>query len=118
MMFIPKCYTLRNEMYNPKKEIRKVRDKIRQWSSKLDYISNDEILNQVYETIMDHIDDEYFPVIDMQFYEETLEGWNLITHRNKLEKEYPRDFYEVLLEEKRAIREITKMMKEDDKHKW
>jgi hypothetical protein len=50
----------------------------------------------------------------MPFYAETMEGWKLVKYRNKLEKEYPRSFQQVLAEEKREIRETHKMMKEDD----
>jgi hypothetical protein len=54
----------------------------------------------------------------MKFYTEALEGWQLITRRNKLEKEYPREFAQVLSDERKEIRETLKMMKEDCKGKW
>ena len=53
--------------------------------------------------------------MDTRYYVETLEGWKLITFRDKLAKEYPREFKEVLLEEKKEIRETLKIIKEDDK---
>jgi hypothetical protein len=53
----------------------------------------------------------------MPFYAETMEGWKLVKYRNKLEKEYPRSFQQVLVEEKKEIREILKMTKEDDQSK-
>ena len=118
-MFEPKCYTLINKMYEPKKDIRRIRRKIYEWTSKLDnMLCEDKSIDIVFENIITHIDDIEFPAIHMEFYEETLKGWNLITHRNKLEKEYPNDFKEVLLEEREIIRETLKMMKEDDNHKW
>ena len=46
---IPKCYTLINKMYDPKKNIRMVQKKIREWVSKLDDISNDKQYNQIFE---------------------------------------------------------------------
>jgi hypothetical protein len=112
---IPKCYTLINKKYDPKKDIRMVRRKIHEWATNIDVINE---YNQIFENIIDHIDDTDFPIIDTQYYAETFEGWTLITHRNKLEKEYPREFKQVLLEEKKEIRETIKMMKEDDKTKW
>lgn len=118
-MFEPKCYTLINKMYEPKKDIRRVRRKIYEWTSKLDnMLCEDNSINSVFVNIIKYIDYTEFPAIHMEFYEETLEGWNLITHRNKLEKEYPNAFKELLLEERKIIRETLKMMKEDHKCKW
>jgi hypothetical protein len=105
-------------MYDPKEDIRMVQKKIREWVSKLDDISNDEQYNEIFENIIDNIHEAEFPVMDTRYYVEILEGWKLITYRNKLEKEYPREFKQVLLEEKKEIRETLKMMKEDDKTKY
>jgi len=112
---IPKCYTLINKKYDPTEDIRTVRRKIHEWMNKLDDISEDEQYNQIFEIIIRYVDETEFPVMDTQFYVETLEGWKLIVYRNKLEKVYPREFKQVILEEKREIRETLKMMKEDDK---
>jgi Fe-S-cluster formation regulator IscX/YfhJ len=103
-------------MYDPKKNIRMVQKKIREWVSKLDDISDDEKYNQIFENIIHYIDESDFPVIDTRYYVETLEGWKLITYRNKLEKEYPREFKQVLLEEKKEIRETLKMTKLDGRN--
>lgn len=116
-MFSPKTYTLKNQMYDPKKDIRQIRQQIREWTNILDGLG-DENIEMIFDNIITHIEDESFPMIDMQFYAETLEGWNLITRRNKLEKEYPREFAQVLSEERKEIRETLKMMKEDCKAKW
>ena len=40
---------------------------------------------------------------------------NISNIETNSKKEYPREFKEVLLEEKKEIRETLKMMKEDDK---
>jgi hypothetical protein len=112
---IPKCYTLINKKYDPTEDIRTVRRKIHEWMNKLDDISEDEQYNQIFEIIIQYVDETEFPVMDTQFYAETLEGWKLIVYRNKLEKLYPIEFKQVILEEKREIRETLKMMKEDDK---
>lgn len=110
-MFEPKCYTLINKMYEPKKDIRRVRRKIYEWINKLNNALCEGNHKIIFENIIKYIDDTEFPAIHMEFYEETLEGWNLITHRNKLEKE-------LLIEERKIIRETLKMMKEDHKCKW
>lgn len=114
-MFNPKCYTLINKKYDPTEDIRTVRRKIREWTTKIDVIND---YNQIFENIINNIDETDFPVIDTQYYEESLEGWKLITYRNRLEKEYPREFKQVISEEKKEIRESMKMMKEDDKYRW
>lgn len=107
-------------MYDPKKDIRQIRQQIREWTNKLDGLGQlgDENIEMIFDNIITHIEDESFPMIDMKFYNEALEGWNLITRRNKLEKEYPREFAQVLSEERKEIRETLKMMKEDCKTKW
>lgn len=112
---IPKCYTLINKMYDPKKEIRTIRRKIREWVSKLDDITDQHQYNQIFENIIRYVDETELPVMDIKYYAETLEGWKHVTYRNKLEKVYPREFKQVILEEKREFRETLKMMKEDDK---
>jgi hypothetical protein len=114
-MFNPKCYTLINKKYDPTEDIRMVRRKIREWTSNIDVINE---YNQIFENIIDHIDKTDLPVMDTRYYVETLEGWKLITYRNKLEKEYPREFKQIILEEKKEICETLKMMKEDDKTKY
>jgi hypothetical protein len=116
-MFKPKCYNLKNEMYNPKKDIIQTREKIRIWLNNIDILIDDENYDKIFENITKYIDNDDFPDIDMPFYAETMEGWKLVKYRNKLEKEYPRTFQQVLVEEKKEIREILKMMKEDDKSK-
>ena len=116
-MFQPKCYTLKNEMYNPKKDIINIREKIRTWLNNIDILIDDENYDKIFENITKYIDNDEFPNIDMPFYAETFEGWKLVKYRNKLEKEYPRSFQQVLSEEKKEIRETLKMMKEDDQSK-
>ena len=116
-MFNPKCYTLKNEMYNPRKDIIQTREKILIWLNKLDNIIDDCNYNTIFENITKYIDNDEFPNLDMPFYAETMEGWKLVKYRNKLEKEYPRSFQQVLVEEKKEIREILKMTKEDDQSK-
>jgi hypothetical protein len=116
-MFNPKCYTLKNEMYNPRKDIIQTREKILIWLNKLDNIIDDQYYNTIFENISKYINNDEFPNLEMPFYAETFEGWKLVTYRNKLEKEYPRCFKQVLAEERREIRETIKMMKEDDQTK-
>jgi hypothetical protein len=116
-MFKPKCYTLKNEMYNPRKDIIQTREKILIWLNKLDNIIDDQYYNTIFENISKYIDNHEFPNLDMPFYAETFEGWKLVTYRNKLEKEYPRCFKQILAEERREIRETIKMTKEDDQTK-
>jgi hypothetical protein len=111
-MFEPKCYTLINKMYNPCEDIRNNREKIREWIDKVDETAYDS----VFDNIEKYIDDSEFPVIDIPWYLETVEGWKLIAHRKKLEKDYPREFKKVLSEEKRELREMAKMSKEDHKN--
>lgn len=108
-MFEPKCYTLIDKMYNPEEDIRKNREKIREWLDALDETAYDN----VFDNIDKYINELQFPIVDIPWYMETVEGWKLISHRNKLEKDYPRQFKQVLLEEKRELREMTKMRKED-----
>lgn len=110
-MFQPKCYTLINKMYNPQEYIRKNREEIREW---LDTV-NESCYDDIFDNIEKYLCESEFPVIDIPWYMETVEGWRLITYRNKLEKEYPRDFKKVLAEEKRELRETAKMRKEDGK---
>jgi hypothetical protein len=116
-MFQPKTYTLVNKRYDPRVDIRSVRNQIHEWVTKLDDVPV-EISNIVFDNIDKYVDSHVFPVLDIPLYNETLEGWNLVTRRNKLEKEYPREFHQVLVEEKREIREHYKMMKEDCPNKW
>jgi len=100
-------------MYDPIVDIRSVRNEIHIWVTKLDDVSD-----IVFDNIDKYVDYDVFPVLDIPLYNETLEGWNLVTRRNKLEKEYPREFRQVLVEEKREIREHYRMMKEDCPNKW
>jgi ABC-type phosphate transport system auxiliary subunit len=116
-MFQPKTYTLINKRYDPRVDIRSVCNQIREWVTKLDDVQS-EISNIVFDNIDKYVDSNIFPVLDIPLYNETLEGWRLVTRRNKLEKEYPREFYQVLVEEKREIREHYRMMKEDNPEKW
>jgi len=116
-MFQPKTYTLINKRYDPRVDIRSVCNQIREWVTKLDDVQS-EISNIVFDNIDKYVDSDVFPVLDIPLYNETLEGWRLVTRRNKLEKEYPREFHQVLVEEKREIREHYRMMKEDNPEKW
>jgi hypothetical protein len=100
-------------MYDPKKEIIIVREKIRNWVSSLENILSVIEFNKILDKIILHIDNKFFLDKDMLYYKEALEGWQLIRHRNQLEKDYPRIFKKVINEEKREIRETFKMMKED-----
>ena len=96
-------------MYNPKKDIRKNREEIREWLDTVD----ESWYNDVFDNIEKYVSESQFPESDIPFYTETMEGWKLIRQRNKLEKEYPREFKQVLAEEKRELRETAKMRKED-----
>lgn len=117
-MFKPKCYTLINKMYDPIKDIRINREKIFEWSDRVADITSDaKQFNNIFELIGKYEECDTFPVINMQFYEETLEGWNLFIREKNLENDYPRHYKQVLLEERRRRREISKMMKEDDPNK-
>ena len=112
-MFNPKCYTLKNQMYDPKKEIIIVREQIRDWVKKLE--NNYSILefNSILDIIIIHINDDIFLETNLNYYEDSLEGWKYIKHRNQLEKDYPKIFKQVVNEEKKQIRETLKMLKED-----
>ena len=59
-MFNPKCYTLKNQMYDPKKEIIIIREQIRDWVKKLE--NNYSILefNSILDIIIIHINDDIF----------------------------------------------------------
>jgi len=116
-MFQPKTYTLINKRYDQRVDIWSVRNQMREWVTKLDDVPS-EISNIVFDNIDKYVDSDFFPVLDITLYNETLEGWILVTRRNKLEKEYPREFRQVLVEEKREIREHYRMMKEDCPNKW
>jgi hypothetical protein len=110
----PKCYTLINKMYDPTKDIRKNRNKIREWTNNLEKTFDDEQFDKIYETIVPYIGEKEFPSLDVPFYEEALEGWRLITRRNQLKKDYPRQYRQDSVDETREWQEIDKMMKEDD----
>ena len=106
-MFSPKCYTLINKMYDPKKDIIDVRNKLNEWNDKLG--ENLDEYNNIIQNIYLYIDCSEFPdMIDIPFYDETLEGWTLIKKLNKLKREYPRHYKQVLAEE---------VTKEDDQIK-
>jgi hypothetical protein len=96
-------------MYNPEEDIRKNREEIREWLDSVD----ESWYNDVFDNIDKYIGESEFPVVDIPWHMETVEGWRLITYRNKLEQEHPREFHRVALEEKREIRETEKMRKED-----
>ena len=113
-MFSPKCYTLINKMYNPKNEIRKVREKIHEWLGKIGDMLDAEEFNETFEKICSHIDDDNFLDIDVKYYEEIVEGRKIITLQNKLKNKYPNDFQQILAEERRREFERIKMMREDD----
>jgi len=98
-MFAPKCYTIINKLYEPKKDIRNVRNKLNEWNDHLDDMITDlEEFNKVFGIIYLYIERTHFPDIDIPFYKETMEGWKLIKERNRLKKEYPRQYREVLAE--------------------
>ena len=106
-------------MSETKNDIITVRGKIYDWTEKMMNITldNKQIVN-IFETLDRYKCETHFPLIDIPFYEEMLEGWRLIAYRNKLETEYPRIYKQVLVEEQKQRREMLKMMKEDDKNKW
>lgn len=110
----PKCYTLINKMYDPKKDIRNINKQIREWTNNLDETFDDEQFDKVYETIVPYIGEKDLPILDVPFYEHVLEGWRLITRRNQLKNDYPRQYRQVSMDEKREWQEMDKMMKEDD----
>lgn len=117
-MFSPRCNTIINKMYEPKKDMRKVHNKIKEWIYKIDeMITELEEYNKVFDNIYMYENSNHFPIIDIQFYKETLEGWKLIKERNKLKEAYPRQYKQVLEEERKERREVSKMMKEDDENK-
>jgi hypothetical protein len=118
-MFSPKCYTLINKLYDPKKDIRNVHGKIKEWIYKMDELILDlDQYNNVFKNIYLYVNNSHFPDnIEIPFYKETMEGWTLIKERDTLKEKYPRQYNQVLLEEKRARLEITKIMKEDDQNK-
>jgi len=96
-MFSPKCYTLINKLYDPKKDIRENRLRLNVWSDKLDDTIPDLVeFNRVYENIHMYIDCDTFPDIDIPFYSETVDGWKLIRDRNRLKKMYPIHLKQVL----------------------
>ena len=100
-------------MYCPKKDIRNVREKIVEWTRNIHENLEEKQCKTVYDNICPHINSEEFPFIDMQFYEESLEGWKLIRRRNKLKKDYPRQYKQDLEEETVEVIETYKMMNED-----
>lgn len=102
-MFNPKCYTLKNKMYDPKKEIMMVRNDLRKWVDKVENITSVIEFNQILDKIILNIEEEILPDKNINYYNETLEGWQLIKKRNQLEKEYPRIFTQVVNEEKKEI---------------
>jgi len=119
-MFAPRCGTLINKMYEPKKDIRNIRNKINDWIDKMNIMVMDvEDYDKIFENIANYINNDNFPTnINTQFYKETFEGWKLMKKMNDLKENYPRQYKEVVIEERREYREIIKMMKEDDKNKW
>jgi len=90
-MFQPKTYTLINKRYDPRVDIRSVCNQIREWVTKLDDVQS-EISNIVFDNINKYVDSDVFPVLDIPLYNETLEGWRLVTRRNKLEKNIQENF--------------------------
>ena len=117
-MFAPRCGTLINKIYEPKKDIRNLRNKLNEWIDKMNIMEIDvECYDKIFENIANHIDNDNFPT-NILFYDETLEGWKLMKEINILKENYPRQYKEVLVEERREYREIINMMKEDDKNKW
>jgi len=66
--FRPKCYTLINKLYDPKKDIRENRIRLNTWTDKLDDAIPDLVeFNRVYENIHTYIDCDTFPDIDISF---------------------------------------------------
>jgi len=100
-------------MYCPKKDIRNVREKIMEWTRNIHEKLEEEQCKTVYDNICPYINSEQFLDVDIPFYEESLEGWKLIRLRNKLKKDYPRQYKQDLEEETRELIETDKMMNED-----
>lgn len=119
-MFASRYGTLINKIYEPKKDIRNLRNKLNEWIDKINEdVMNVEYYDKIFENIANHIDNDNFPNnINILFYDETLEGWKLMKEINILKENYPRQYKEVLVDERREYREIINMMKEDDKNKW
>lgn len=109
-MFNPKCYTLKNKPYDPKREIRTIHKKIYEWITIVQDMES-------YDTILENINTDNIP-LNVSFYNETLEGWTLLQKRNHLKETYPVEYKQVLIEERTSQRETLKMMKEDDYKKW
>ena len=101
-------------MYNPTEDIRIVREKLHEWSSKMQKMLDKENFNEVFHFICRHIDDIYFPVIDIHYYKELLEGWKIMSYQNRLKKEYPKHFRQILVEERKREKERIIIVKEDD----
>ena len=106
-------------MFGPRKEIVTNREKIHTWTEKMmDFIIDYKQIEEVFEFLDKYKCETHFPLVDIPFYEELIEGWKLVAYRNKLETEYPSIYKQVLVEEQKQRREMLKMMKEDDKTKW
>uniref|UniRef100_A0A6C0I152 Uncharacterized protein n=1 Tax=viral metagenome TaxID=1070528 RepID=A0A6C0I152_9ZZZZ len=109
-MFSPKCYILINKLYDPKKDIINVHKKIKEWIYKMDELILDlDQYNNVFKNIYLYVNNSHFPDnIEIPFYKETMEGWTLIKERDTMKEKYPRQYNQVLVEEKRERREIMK----------
>ena len=115
-MFTPKSYTILNKIYDPTKDIRKIHNEINEWIDQLNIIVSDvEQYEQIFYTISMFIDNAHFPDSNIPFYKETLEGWKLMKIKNRLKEGYPRQYKQVLFEERKEEKEMLNMLREDKK---
>lgn len=115
-MFTPKSYTILNKIYDPTKDIRKIHNEINEWIDQLNIIVSDvEQYEQIFYTISMFIDYSHFPDGNIPFYKETLEGWKLMKIKNRLKEGYPRQYKQVLFEERKEEKEMLNMLREDKK---
>jgi hypothetical protein len=91
-----------------------------EWIDKINEVVIDvECYDKIFENIAYYINNNDFPTnINILFYNETLEGWKIMREINNLKENYPRQYKEVVIEERKEYREIINMMKEDDQDKW
>jgi len=113
-MFTPKSYTLINKIYDPKKDIRNYRNKVREWFEKMSDKTTD---SEQYNSVLDIIN-KYTDIIELEdkkdipFYEEIVEVMQLLKNSNILEEKYPRHYKEVLIEEKKERLELSNKITE------
>lgn len=113
-MFTPKSYNIINKIYDPTNDIRKIHHRINEWIDHLNEIISDvEQYEHIFYIISMFIDNADFPDCDIPFYKETLEGWKLMKIKNRLKEGYPRQYNQVLLEERKEQKEMLNMLRED-----